>query len=74
MYALRARSGLIKPTHRGKTFAFWYKYAADGVEIVPTFIGFRSGHKDKFLEGFQHDYVGQSPRPSRTKGHANPFH
>lgn len=53
MYAWRARVGLIKPTHRGKTFAFWYKYAADGVEIVPTFIGFRSGHKDKFLEGFQ---------------------
>jgi arylmalonate decarboxylase len=53
MYAWRARIGLIKPTHRGKTFAFWYKYAADGVEIVPTFIGFRSGHKDKFLEGFQ---------------------
>ena len=53
MYAWRARIGLIKPTHRGKTFAFWYKYAADGVEIVPTFIGFRSGHKEKFLEGFQ---------------------
>jgi maleate cis-trans isomerase len=53
MYAWRGRIGLIKPTHRGKTFAFWYKYAADGVEIVPTFIGFRSGHKDKFLEGFQ---------------------
>ena len=53
MYAWRARVGLIKPTHRGKSFAFWYKYAADGVEIVPTFIGFRSGHKDKFLEGFQ---------------------
>jgi maleate cis-trans isomerase len=53
MYAWRARVGLIKPTHRGKSFAFWYKYAAEGVEIVPTFIGFRSGHKDKFLEGFQ---------------------
>jgi maleate cis-trans isomerase len=53
MYAWRGRIGLIKPTHRGKTFAFWYKYAADGVEIVPTFIGFRSGDKDKFLEGFQ---------------------
>jgi len=53
MYAWRGRIGLIKPTHRGKTFAFWYKYAADGVEIVPTFIGFRSGHKEKFLEGFQ---------------------
>ena len=53
MYAWRARVGLIKPTHRGKSFAFWYKYAADGVEIVSTFIGFRSGHRDKFLEGFQ---------------------
>jgi len=53
MYAWRARIGLVKPTHRGKSFAFWYKYAADGVEIVPTFIGFRSGHKEKFLEGFQ---------------------
>jgi maleate cis-trans isomerase len=53
MYAWRARIGLIKPTHRGKTFAFWYKHAPEGVEIVPTFIGFRSGHKDKFLEGFR---------------------
>jgi maleate cis-trans isomerase len=53
MYAWRGRIGLIKPTHRGKTFAFWYKYAADGIEIVPTFIGFRSGDKDKFLQGFQ---------------------
>jgi len=36
MYAWRARIGLIKPTHRGKSFAFWYKHAPDGVELVPT--------------------------------------
>ncbi len=53
MYAWRARIGMLKPTHRGKTFAFWYKYAPEGVEIVPTFIGFRSGQKDKFLMGFE---------------------
>jgi hypothetical protein len=41
MYAWRARIGLIKPTHRGKSFHFWYKRAPDGVEIVPTFVGFR---------------------------------
>lgn len=52
MFAWRARIGLLKPTHRGKTFAFWYKHAPEGVEIVPTFIGFRSGHKENFLKGF----------------------
>ena len=41
MYAWRARIGLIKPTHRGKSFHFWYERAPDGVEIVPTFVGFR---------------------------------
>lgn len=52
MFAWRARIGLLKPTHRGKTFAFWFKHAPEGVEIVPTFIGFRSGHKESFLKGF----------------------
>jgi maleate cis-trans isomerase len=53
MVAWRARIGLIKPTHRGKSFAFWYKHAPEGVEIVPTFIGFRSGQKETFLQGFE---------------------
>ena len=52
MYAWRARFGLIKPTHRGKTFAFWYQHAPDGVEIIPTFIGFRSGRRDSFESAF----------------------
>jgi maleate cis-trans isomerase len=53
MFAWRARIGLIKPTHRGKSFAYWYKNAPDGVEIVPTFIGFRSEKRESFLEGFK---------------------
>jgi maleate cis-trans isomerase len=53
MYAWRGRIGLIKPTHRGKSFAFWYVNAPEGVEIVPTFIGFRAGRKQGFLEGFE---------------------
>lgn len=53
MFAWRARIGLIKPTHREKTFAFWYKHAPEGVEIVPTFIGFRSSQKQSFLQGFE---------------------
>jgi len=53
MVAWRARIGLIKPTHRGKSFAFWYKNAPEGVEIVPTFIGFRSEKRESFLEGFK---------------------
>lgn len=52
MYAWRARLGLVKPTHRGKAFAFWYKHAPDGVEIVPTFIGFRKGERDTFTRAF----------------------
>ena len=53
MVAWRARIGLIKPTHRGKSFAYWYKNAPEGIEIVPTFIGFRSEKKESFLEGFK---------------------
>jgi len=53
MVAWRARIGLIKPTHRGKSFAYWYKHAPEGVEIVPTFIGFRSEKRESFLEGFK---------------------
>lgn len=53
MFAWRARIGLVKPTHRGKSFAYWYKNAPDGVEIVPTFIGFRSEKRESFLEGFK---------------------
>ena len=53
MFAWRARIGLIKPTHRGKSFAFWYKHAPEGVEIVPTFVGFRSGQRETFTAGFE---------------------
>jgi len=53
MFAWRARLGLINPTHRGKAFAFWYRHAPDGVEIVPTFIGFRSGSREGFGLAFQ---------------------
>ncbi len=53
MYAWRARIGLIKPTHRGKSFAFWYKHAPDGVELVPTFIGFRRSDRDTFGSAFE---------------------
>lgn len=52
MYAWRARLGLIQPTHRGKGFAFWYKHAPDGVEIVPTFIGFRRSDQETFASAF----------------------
>ena len=53
MFAWRARIGVIKPTHRGKASHFWYNHAPDGVEIVSTFIGFRSGQRQGFLEGFK---------------------
>src|SRR5918992_3642769 len=53
MLAWRARIGLIKPTHRGKSFAYWYNNAPEGVEIVPTFIGFRSEKRESFIEGFK---------------------
>jgi maleate cis-trans isomerase len=53
MYAWRARIGLIKPTHRGKSFHFWYKRAPDGVEIVPTFIGFRRSDRQTFENAFE---------------------
>jgi maleate cis-trans isomerase len=53
MYAWRARIGLIKPTHRGKSFHFWYDHAPAGVEIVPTFVGFRRSDRQTFEKGFE---------------------
>jgi len=53
MFAWRARLGLIQPTHRGKGFAFWYRHAPDGVEIVPTFIGFRRSDRETFGSAFE---------------------
>jgi maleate cis-trans isomerase len=53
MYAWRARLGLIKPTHRGKSFHFWYDHAPDGVEIVPTFVGFRRSDRQTFENAFE---------------------
>jgi maleate cis-trans isomerase len=52
MYAWRGRIGLISPTHRGKVFSFWYKSAPEGVEIIPTFIGFRTSNRQTFESGF----------------------
>jgi maleate cis-trans isomerase len=51
--AWRARIGLISPTARGKGFAFWYKNAPEGVEIIPTFIGFRQSTPETFEAGFK---------------------
>src|ERR1700704_4896876 len=53
MYAWRARVGLIKPTHRGKGFHFWYNRAPEGVEIVPTFVGFRRSDRQTFENAFE---------------------
>lgn len=53
MYAWRARIGIVNPTHRGKVFAFWYKRAPDGVEIIPTFIGFRTSDRQTFETSFE---------------------
>jgi maleate cis-trans isomerase len=51
--AWRARIGLVSPTARGKGFAFWYKHAPEGVEILPTFIGFRQSTPETFDAGFK---------------------
>jgi maleate isomerase len=51
--AWRARIGLVSPTARGKGFAFWYKHAPEGVEIIPTYIGFRTSTPETFATGFQ---------------------
>ncbi len=52
MFAWRGRIGLIQPTHRGKSFGYWYRLAPPGVEIVPTFIGFRRGEREAFEHAF----------------------
>jgi maleate isomerase len=53
MYAWRARVGIVNPTHRGKVFALWYKTAPEGVEIIPTFVGFRTSDRQTFEAGFE---------------------
>jgi len=52
VFAWRGRIGLIQPTHRGKSFHYWYRLAPPGVEIVPTFIGFRRGEREAFERAF----------------------
>jgi maleate isomerase len=51
MFAWRGRLGLISPTQRGKVLHYWYRLAPDGVEIVPTVIGFRRGEREQFRAG-----------------------
>src|SRR5262249_2986587 len=52
MVALRARIGLIKPTHRVQRFQLWYDRAPEGVEIVPPFVGFRRSDRQTFENAF----------------------
>jgi maleate cis-trans isomerase len=51
MFAWRGRLGLVCPTQRGKVFHYWYKFVPDGVEIVPSYIGFRRGEREQFTAG-----------------------
>src|SRR5262245_21018222 len=51
MFAWRGRLGLVSPTQRSKAFHYWYKFVPDGVEIVPSYIGFRRGERDQFTAG-----------------------
>jgi maleate cis-trans isomerase len=52
MFGWRAKIGLIKPTHKGKAFQFWYKRAPDGVELVPTFFEFKQNDHATFESAF----------------------
>jgi maleate isomerase len=51
MYGWRAKIGLIKPTLRGKGFALWFLSAPEGVEILPTYIGYRQAEREDFERG-----------------------
>jgi maleate cis-trans isomerase len=53
LYGWRARIGLIKPTLRGKSFAPWYRNAPEGVEILPTHIGYQKGESAAFEVGLE---------------------
>ncbi len=46
----RGHIGLIKPTYRGKSFAFWYRNLPPGVECAPASLGFFSGEKGSFSD------------------------
>lgn len=47
----RGHIGLIKPTPRGKAFAFWYNNVPAGIECAPAVIGYRSGNRESFGTG-----------------------
>jgi maleate cis-trans isomerase len=53
MYGWRAKIGLIKPTLRGKSFALWFTTAPEGVEILPTYVGYTRGDRDDFDTGLE---------------------
>ena len=50
MVAWRARIGLIKPTHRGKSFAYWYNHAPEGVESSRRSLAFGARSEKVFLK------------------------
>ncbi len=56
----------MSPTHRGKVFAFWYRRAPEGVEIIPTFIGFRTSDKKTFAGAFER--AGQLAEDLKSAG------
>lgn len=51
MFAWRGRIGLVNPTHRGKVFAGWYTSVPEGIELVPSWIGFRNSNAEVFEAG-----------------------
>lgn len=46
--AWRAKIGVVKATHRGRTLGFWYNLAPEGVEVVTAMVGYRSGTRTSF--------------------------
>lgn len=46
----RGHIGLIKPTYRGKSFAFWYKNVPPGIECAPAVLDLKSGDRKSFNE------------------------
>gem|GEM_PF-1094740 len=54
-YGWRAKIGLVKPSSNGKSFAFSYLTAPQGVDVVPSHVDFRHTDRQQFLDGIENE-------------------
>jgi maleate isomerase len=53
LFGWRGKIGLVKPTLRGKAFAFWFLNAPAGIEVLPTYVGYTRSDREAFDRGIE---------------------